>query len=783
MGIQRCTSDGRPFATRCECITTVTTFAVSPRGSDSSPGTISAPFLTLGRAQQAVASARAAGMTGDIRVWLREGSWELTAGLVLDGRHGGSDGGITTWSGYPGERARLVGGRTLAASDFTLLSPSSPLFSRLDPAARGVVRAVTLTVDGGTLLERGAMCGQPGRSALELLVDGAPQQLARWPDEDEDTQQHPDVNANTLEVYGWNPVPDVRGTYTRIGTSDGVSVFRRNGLVGGLQYHLYRMSWLPHGVPFTSWYLTTNSSNYPTSNPFWYLGNHELDDMAPANGAQGWVSFKNVAALERGFALVARENSPTSFGYSGTRPSRWTQATDLWLHGMLRFEWADCHQRVTSIDTTNQLLQLANAPPFGIGQGHRWYAENLVEELTRPGEWWLDRSSNTLLFWPPSSWNNARRVTVTTLEEPLVTITDAAFITLENLDLEGGRSIQVVVRRSNDVRVRNVRLSGAGADAVILDGTRLSVEHARISSSGNAGVVMRGGDRLSLTAGANAVTDSTIEEAGRWEWTYRAAIVIEGVGHRAEHNVIRGHPHTGILFWGNDHVMAHNDISFVCRLARDSGAIYSGRDWGYRGNVIRANAIHDVRSGLGWDVHGVYLDDCLSGVEVTQNVFDRITGYGVMHGGGTENVMSSNVFSQTQFALGADRRCTVTVNNLPGDTWNLLEKLRSVNYQQPPWSTRYPTVAAIPNDWNIVSTPDAGWLEPRACRFSSNVGDGYGQFERLSDRFVLPAFAEIAHNRPDAGSLFIDGGYSMNPAISTPGFVPFPASQLGVRPY
>ncbi len=38
----------------------------------------------------------------------------------------------------------------------------------------------------------------------------------------------------------------------------------------------------------------------------------------------------------------------------------------------------------------------------------------------------------------------------------------------------------------------------------------------------------------------------------------------------------------------------------------------------------------------GYGVHGVYLDDCLSGVAVTDNVIYDVSGYGIQHGGGRD---------------------------------------------------------------------------------------------------------------------------------------------------
>ena len=63
---------------------------------------------------------------------------------------------------------------------------------------------------------------------------------------------------------------------------------------------------------------------------------------------------------------------------------------------------------------------------------------------------------------------------------------------------------------------------------------------------------------------------------------------------------------------GNDHVIEFNEIHHVALETGDVGAIYTGRDYTYRGNRIRHNFIHDT-GGVGMGSMGVYMDDCVSG--------------------------------------------------------------------------------------------------------------------------------------------------------------------------
>jgi hypothetical protein len=86
------------------------TFFVSPTGTDTNPGTQSAPFQTLSRAQTAV-RAITPGMSGDVVVYLRQGTHTLTNSVVFDARDSGLNGFQVVYSAYPGEAPVVSGGR------------------------------------------------------------------------------------------------------------------------------------------------------------------------------------------------------------------------------------------------------------------------------------------------------------------------------------------------------------------------------------------------------------------------------------------------------------------------------------------------------------------------------------------------------------------------------------------------------------------------------------------------------------------------------------------------
>lgn len=88
-----------------------TVYYVSPAGSDLNPGTLAAPWRSLGYAQSAV-RALLPRQLGPITVVLRGGSYVLSSTLAFGSADGGSHWPVI-WQAMPGEQAALSGGSVL----------------------------------------------------------------------------------------------------------------------------------------------------------------------------------------------------------------------------------------------------------------------------------------------------------------------------------------------------------------------------------------------------------------------------------------------------------------------------------------------------------------------------------------------------------------------------------------------------------------------------------------------------------------------------------------------
>jgi len=85
------------------------TFYVSPEGSDSNPGTETAPFLSLNKARDAVRGISSS-ITNDITVYLRGGRYRLESAFELTSADSGTNGHSVVYTAYADELPVLCGG-------------------------------------------------------------------------------------------------------------------------------------------------------------------------------------------------------------------------------------------------------------------------------------------------------------------------------------------------------------------------------------------------------------------------------------------------------------------------------------------------------------------------------------------------------------------------------------------------------------------------------------------------------------------------------------------------
>lgn len=404
---------------------------------------------------------------------------------------------------------------------------------------------------------------------------------------------------------------------------------------------------------------------------------------------------------ESGFASITSVTDGESgrrFTVAGADLAAWQDEPDIQAMGYWARDWADTTLHVEAIDPVSGQITLESpSPQFGIKAGQRVFFENLLSELSRPGEWYLDRATGRLYFWPPAPLRDGD--VEVSMADGLISITSVSDLRISGLNFVNSRGSALDMRGVQRVSVEHSTIRNVGGRAAIIAGRDSGLSDVHIENTGEGGVALYGGDRATLQPGNLFVRNCVIRNYARRSHAYKPAISIDGVGNQAVGNHISEGPHAAIIFDGNDHLIAHNEIDHVATETDDTGAIYTGRDWTARGTVIEDNFLHDIGSAAKPQATmGVYLDDQASGITIRGNVFSRVN-QAVFIGGGRDNLVENNLFANCSPAMYIDSRGLSWQKGLATSPNGVLRsQLAMLHVDQPPYLTRYPTLASLLSD-------------------------------------------------------------------------------------
>jgi hypothetical protein len=99
-------------------------------------------------------------------------------------------------------------------------------------------------------------------------------------------------------------------------------------------------------------------------------------------------------------------------------------------------------------------------PQYDWVKGCRFYAVNALELLDKPGEFFVNRTSGALFFWPPSPLGAGSDVVVSVLAN-IINTKDATHNHFEDLTISVSRGDAVVLQADGSV-LKNCTVSNAG---------------------------------------------------------------------------------------------------------------------------------------------------------------------------------------------------------------------------------------------------------------------------------------------------------------------------------
>jgi len=405
--------------------------------------------------------------------------------------------------------------------------------------------------------------------------------------------------------------------------------------------------------------------------------------------------------------LPAEQSRTNSFYFREGDLKKWANINIEDASVVLMQHWDAPSYHITSIDTGNRLVTFDPPSKWQINnceRASRYYVMNILEGLDTPGEWYINRKTGLLYYYPLPGEDMNSAEAIAPLDIPTV------------VRLKGDSK--------NDRYVKYIRFSGISFQhshariyvnswqaesnteaAITAEWTRnCAFVDCEIAHIGEYGIWLKAGCEDNLISRCNihdlgaggvriglhtAIAENTIiDPSGEWgghvpnetpkeilQPALRNTIdnnFIHDGGHifaggigvlvaRSSYNMITHNEvcdfnYTGISVgweWGfaptaaHHNIISHNHIHHLNRgMFSDGGGIYT---LGVSpGTEITYNLIHDL---WGYPINGfqgIYLDEGTSGILVENNIVYRVTTFGCFLHYGEENVVRNNIFAEIE---------------------------------------------------------------------------------------------------------------------------------------
>jgi len=713
--------------------TAETRLFVSVEGNDAWSGRLATPndakndgpFASIARARDAIRELKLKqrGLRGPVTVQIRGGVYYLSDPITFTPEDSGTKECPISYVAYPGEKPELIGGRRIGGFKpaqgqvLSVFLPEVkagkwyfrqlfvdgkrqiraryPNFDPSDPYRKGfmyVHRGIGGQVHGintaGDWLEYRVTIPADGEYRLWMFYGSGPNNMS---------------GGMSLSVDGGKPIP-----LTNVpATGDWQSKWSESAsvrLTGGERLLRLRND-NGRAIGLDAFVLTDDPGWKPVTQdtPGTAAGKH-LVRIHAVDYEEGYMDM-----VSRRHSAVSSGTSPTMFRYKpGTFKPAWTAASDAEIH---IFPGGGCRElyEIVSIDRVDEPTQTVTVGKrkgrHAFMRGDRYFIENVFEELDTPGEWYLNRQTGHLYYWPKEGFSDKSEViapvanSIFRLEGNTATKNPIGHITIAGLTIRctgydlgspqahwgSGQQIRettedviyhaygivnlgvITLRNAVECAIEDCTFRNMGGWAVVCDrGGGHTITRCEISGGAQGGIHL-------LNSSRNTVSDNHIHHLGR-VCKHIAGVAMYGDagygpndppaerGSTTEnvisHNLIHDISRYGISekMTGGRNVIEYNRVLRTNTEAHDTGGIEAStavrpenKD-SRSGTVIRYNIVGDTVgyssiSGIDvFDARSIYLDGYASGYTIENNIVYRCGPYALGFTGGKYNTVKNNIF-------------------------------------------------------------------------------------------------------------------------------------------
>lgn len=363
-----------------------------------------------------------------------------------------------------------------------------------------------------------------------------------------------------------------------------------------------------------------------------------------------------------------------SFKVNYDRPSQWSKPEQAWLSGTIGPNYEFDYYPVSRFDSKEKRVYLSRGALEKYYTEPYYRFENVPEELDEPGEYYIDRQSGMLYFYPPEDAPKDSVLTITmstpTLDvsrkapNSMFRIENSKNIVFENLIFKGGRGSAITGKNNSNIKFINCEINSFGENGIRFDAsTDIKISDCKIHDVGQDGILFVScGNYQTLSPSNIVVSNNDIYNFARLERSYKTGIDFgyRCVGATAANNHIHNGPHAGMIFYGVNNDIYGNEFDNLVTEFSDMDALYcnnSNYPW-ERGNKIHNNYFHDIgKSSMNGrhqiNVRAIRTDNRGCGLNIYENLFYNIgdggngngnNGIGAITAEGTRNRIFNNLF-------------------------------------------------------------------------------------------------------------------------------------------
>ena len=367
-----------------------------------------------------------------------------------------------------------------------------------------------------------------------------------------------------------------------------------------------------------------------------------VPNMVTLNGVNmGMGRYPNNGAANSGWDINATWNSGSSLtdaslsGFSSLVGANIVAKRERWYLSRSTITYHS--------GSTINFNELYGSRTLRLGDG--FFVQNSIQLCDQLGEWAY--TGGYLYMYFGSVDPTTQTVKVSTLDN-LIYINNKDYVTIENLDVQGGNVYGISIISSDRVTINASNVSFIGQKGIYSDGScpYLIIQYCNISHSNDAGVYTTAGN---VTLQYNNITYSGyLQGMGTSTDNAYCGVVCEGDNGVIYYNKVQYLGGMGIRFGGHLTVVSYNLVTDHARWTGDVAGIYTFRGLGDYRTIDHNIILYGYCEADGWDYYekdvaeGIYLDGAQY-MTITNNVIGENNGSGIFLNGNTYATVQGNL--------------------------------------------------------------------------------------------------------------------------------------------